>query len=202
MSGPPADPRLASIVLVHDALDALRRLFRDAETRDYIGEPVSQAAHALQAASLASDSGAPDAEVLAALLHDLGHLCAPDDAPRMGAHGVERHEEIGADRLAALGFGPDVTELVRGHVAAKRYRVATRPDYAALLSRASTQTLRHQGGPMSPAEVRAFEASPLRDGWLRLRSWDEAAKRAGLVVPGFDAYVDRIRAHLAAHSTR
>ena len=187
---------------MHDAIDGLRRLYREAEVRDYIGEPVSQAAHALQAASLASEAGACDAEVLAALLHDVGHLCAPDEAPRMGAHGVGRHENLGADHLAALGFGPSVTELVRGHVAAKRYLVATRPDYAARLSRASAETLRHQGGPMSPAEMRAFEASPLREGWLRLRSWDEAAKRAGLVVPGFDAYEARIRAHLVAQSTR
>ncbi len=180
------------------AVAALRGLFLRADDTDYIGEAVSQLSHALQAAELARAAGASEAEVLAALLHDVGHLCAPADAPDMGGHGVARHEDVGADYLAGLGFSRDVTERVRGHVAAKRYLVATRPEYAERLSRASRVTLRHQGGPMGDAERRAFEASPLRDSWLRIRSWDEAAKVAGHRAPGFDAYVPLLEAHLRA----
>ncbi|MDJ0785227.1 MAG: phosphohydrolase [Myxococcota bacterium] len=181
-----------------EPIEALRTLYQRAETSEYIGEAVSQLAHALQAAHLARASGADDAEVLSALLHDVGHLCAGSDAARMGGHGVASHEDVGADYLGALGFGPGVCERVRGHVAAKRYLVATRPDHAARLSEASRITLEHQGGPMSEPEQRAFESSPWCDSWLRLRSWDDAAKVPGLAVPGFDAYEPLLRAALVS----
>ncbi len=180
------------------AIDSLRRLYARADRADYIGEAVTQLAHALQAADLARRAGASDDEILAALLHDVGHLCAAEGEARMGDHGVAGHEDVGADHLAALGFGPDVTERVRGHVAAKRYLVTTRPDYVARLSEASRVTLRHQGGAMDDAARTAFEASDLRGSWLRLRSWDDAAKVVGLSVPDFDVYVPLLEAHLRA----
>jgi predicted HD phosphohydrolase len=180
------DPRTSVLI---DLLES----FRDAE---YIGEPVSQLEHALQAAEFARAAGAPENEILASLLHDLGHLCAADDAPRMDALGVLHHEDIGADRLADLGFRPNVTDLVRSHVAAKRYLVATRPAYLARLSTASLGTLRHQGGPMTQAERAAFDADPLRDAKLRVRSWDEQAKVQGLEVPGIRSYASMIDGHL------
>lgn len=55
------------------ALGALR----SQGTRGYIGEPVSQLEHALQAAALAVQAKATGAQVLAALFHDTGHLIAP-----------------------------------------------------------------------------------------------------------------------------
>ena len=183
-----------------NAVDALRRLYQRAAEADYIGEPVSQRAHALQAAWLARRDGAPDETLLAALLHDVGHLAAAPDAPRMGAYGARGHEVVGADWLATLGFGAAVHEPVRGHVAAKRYRVVVEPDYASRLSEASRVTLGHQGGPMSEAERRAFEASPWFEACLRLRAWDEAAKRADLEVPDFESYVPLIEAHLRAEA--
>ncbi|HKJ24964.1 MAG TPA: HD domain-containing protein [Myxococcota bacterium] len=163
---------------------------------------MTQRAHALQAAKLAREAGALDEEVIAALLHDVGHLCAAPGEARMGRHGVASHEDVGADHLAALGFGPGVTERVRGHVAAKRYLVATRPDYAARLSEASRATLGHQGGALNAEAQRDFEASPLRDSWLRLRAWDDAAKLVGLEVPDFESWVPLLEAHLRAAGAR
>jgi phosphonate degradation associated HDIG domain protein len=175
---------------------SLRALYRNARQSDYIGEGVSQLDHALQAAQLARAAGAADAEVLGALLHDVGHLCAPADAPSMEGLGIVAHEQFGAAHLAALGISRGVTELVRGHVAAKRYLVAVRPDYAARLSLASQGTLRQQGGPMTPDECSAFEQDPRRDALLRLRSWDDQAKVPGLEAPDFDAYVPLLEADL------
>ena len=120
-----------------------------------------------------------------------------DDAPSMDGLGVVSHEGIGADHLAALGFGADVTELVRGHVEAKRYLVATRPAYAERLSEASRGTLRAQGGPLTPEACGAFERQPTFDALLRLRSWDDRAKVPGLDVPGLDDFVPLLEAHLA-----
>jgi phosphonate degradation associated HDIG domain protein len=180
-------------------IDRLIQIYQRARGADYIGEGVSQLQHALQAAHLAREASARDDEVLAALLHDVGHLCEPEgERMRHGAEvlGAERHEDVGANFLTEMGFGSDITELVRGHVEAKRYLVATRRAYAERLSEASVQTLALQGGPMNATEQAAFEAAPDADAMLRVRSWDEAAKHPDLPVPEFDAYVSAIRHHL------
>ncbi len=56
------------------------------------------------------------------------------------------------------------------------------------LSPASVVTLTLQGGPMSEAEVHAFEAEPFFRAALLLRQFDERAKIAGLPTPGFSHY--------------
>jgi len=157
----------------------------------YFGEPVSQLEHALQAAAAADDAGAPDALVVAALLHDIGHLVhgLPED---VADHGVDaRHEEIGEHWLSER-FSRVVTEPIRLHVAAKRYLCAMEPEYIASLSDASMASLALQGGPMSPDEVRVFEQSPFARDAVALRRWDDAAKIPGLDVPGLDHYAARI----------
>ena len=108
----------------------------------------SMTAHALQAAYFAQQDGAPAQLVLAALLHDIGHLV--QDAPADIADWTvdARHEEIGS-RWLARRFGPEIAGPVRLHVPAKRYLCATDPMYLAKLSQASVHTLKLQGGPMS-----------------------------------------------------
>jgi predicted HD phosphohydrolase len=81
-------------------------------------------------------------------------------------------------------------------VQAKRYLAAKKPAYHERLSEASRGTLRFQGGPMSAAEVAAFEADPLFAAKVRLRSWDEAAKEANRSVPGIESYEGLMREHL------
>ena len=161
--------------------------------REPYGEDVSVAEHGLQCAALADREGADEALVVAALLHDVGHLIEdPDDG-----YGVHRHDAGGAAFLARH-FPEAVVAPVRMHVAAKRYRVAVDPGYAARLSAASTHTLAHQGGPMSPDEVRVFEADPHLAAALRLREWDDHGKVEGLDVAPIEAYRDRMRRLLTA----
>jgi len=64
--------------------DATLNLLREGGNGSYFGEQVTQLQHALQAANLARSSGADDEMILAALLHDIGHLLEG-----------KRHEEIG-----------------------------------------------------------------------------------------------------------
>ena len=180
------------------AADALLDLLARSATTAYIGEPISQLEHALQCGRLATEAGARGELVLAALLHDVGHLCAPDDAPQMAGLGVARHETIGADHLRAFGVAEEIAALVEGHVAAKRYLVSRTPGYMDRLSEASLGTLAHQGGAMSAAEAEAFEAAPLFREVLRVRAWDEQAKRIGWDVPGLSAYRALLIAHIAA----
>jgi 2-amino-1-hydroxyethylphosphonate dioxygenase (glycine-forming) len=160
------------------------------------GEGVTQLEHALQSAQLARRAGAPDDEVLAALLHDLGHLV--DDAPPMDELGAEHHEDLGAALLSELGFAPAVTELVAAHVRAKRYLVFRDARYRARLSEASHRSLVRQGGPFTEEEARAFESAPHFAAALRLRSWDDRAKEPGLAVTGLASY----RALVMDHVTR
>ena len=165
-------------------------------TLDYIGEDISQLEHALQCAALAQREEATEEQVIAALLHDLGHFCAPEDAAQMGGYGVADHEEIGAQTLKAFGFSDVVQELVRGHVQAKRYLVTTQDGYASKVSHASQETLKRQGGGMTAEEVEAFEQDPLFREKLRLRWWDDAGKVEDLVVPPLDSYRSLLHAHL------
>src|SRR3954469_16102883 len=117
------------------------------DKRGYIGEPVSQLEHALQCAELARSANAGSHEVLAALFHDIGHLVAPSGAAEMDDLGILDHEGLGAEWLAALVFRANVCDLVRAHVAAKRYLACRKPGYYARLSDASRGTLAFQGGP-------------------------------------------------------
>ena len=153
-------------------------LYEDLGQTDYFGEPVSQLVHGLQAARLAQAAGADSELILAALLHDIGHLCFAD-AEQMADVGVLQHEILGACYLYFLGGSTRLAELVAGHVDAKRYLIHKQPEYARHLSEASQITLGYQGGPMSAEEAKHFAAAPLFKDLLRLRAWDEAAKESG-----------------------
>src|SRR5208283_5493628 len=138
-----------------NTVDAIAALFTRRGGGAYFGEAVTQLEHALQAAHFAAAEQASDELILAALLHDVGHLVAdtPDDLADW--HTDARHEIIGAAWLAKH-FGPEVSDPVRLHVPAKRYLCATDPGYVAKLSEASVVTLKLQGGPMSTPEVAQF----------------------------------------------
>jgi [1-hydroxy-2-(trimethylamino)ethyl]phosphonate dioxygenase len=157
----------------------------------YFGEPVSQKEHALQAAHQAEQEGAPDSLIVAALLHDIGHLLhgLPEEIADRGTDG--RHEEVGEAWLSRY-FGPEVAAPCRLHVAAKRYLCAVDPEYAGQLSPASVQSLALQGGPFTSAEARDFEQRPYYREAIRLRRWDDLAKIPGLDVPGLEHYRGRL----------
>jgi gamma-butyrobetaine dioxygenase len=168
----------------------IAELFCSAGARDYLGEPVTVAAHLLQAGVLAEAAGAPPALVAAALLHDVGHLRGADPSlaelsgrDLMAGHD-NQHGERGAAWLSAW-FPAAVTEPVRLHVAAKRYLCAVEPSYFALLSQASVYTLSVQGGPMSAARAREFEALRYAADAVAVRRWDDQAKDPAATVPEF-----------------
>lgn len=178
LAGVPADTAWVGRSLVgreRPLVDHLLSLLATMADHSY-GERVDMLSHALQAAACARRDGATDELVLAALLHDVGHLLG--DA---GAWGLPDHAEVGARALQA--WLPDaVVAPVRLHVAAKRYLVATDPSYADVLSPASVATLAQQGGAMDASEVAAFESEPHADAAIALRRWDDAGKVTGLDV--------------------
>ncbi|MCW2718148.1 HD domain-containing protein [Pseudonocardia sp.] len=164
-----------------DVVERLMLMFAGAGAAEYLGEDVSLATHMLAAGTLAMDAGAPDRLVVAALLHDVGHLTGAVSGAELMSGTDNHHDDAGATWLAGW-FPPEVTEPVRQHVAAKRYLCAVDGDYLAGLSSASAFTLRLQGGPFDPAGVAAFEASPYARDAVAVRRWDDAAKDPAAVV--------------------
>ena len=153
----------------------------------YFGERVSMTEHALQAAHFAQQDGAPPRLVLAALLHDIGHLLEDVPADLADWTTDARHEEVGG-RWLAERFGVEISGPVRLHVPAKRYLCATDPEYLTKLSSASVVTLQLQGGQMSPEEISRFETERFFDDAVRVRRWDDQGKVAGLTTPSLSEY--------------
>jgi gamma-butyrobetaine dioxygenase len=155
------------------------------------GERVSQSQHALQCAALATADGASESLIVAALLHDYGHLA--DEAADVDRPGSDaQHEMAGAALLGEL-FGPAVIGPIALHVAAKRYLCAVDPEYLGTLSPASIHSLALQGGPFTTAQAAGFARLDGAADAVRLRRWDDLAKAPDAKTPGFDAYVPMMR---------
>ncbi len=180
-----------------DVLEKLKSMIARKGGELYGGEQVTQLQHALQAAALAEAGGAADHVVVAALLHDIGHLFEPEFDRAMELETDLVHERLGEAFLKRF-FGADVTEPVRLHVAAKRYLCATDPSYFATLSAASVHSLKLQGGPMSEDEVARFETEPSFRDAVQVRLYDDRAKDPAMVTPAFDHYLDHVKRVLKA----
>ena len=174
------------------------RLFATHGTAAYVGEPVSQLDHALQTAARAVEQRVPSTLVVAALLHDIGHLlhATPEAAAACGID--TRHQEVGFVWLSSY-FPVAVTLPIRRHVAAKRYLCTVDATYQLQLSAASRHSLSLQGAMMTEEEVDRFRTAP---GWqeaVLLRRWDDEAKVPGLCVPPLEFYRSLLVRALAEH---
>ena len=177
------------------AVETILDIFRAEGERDYGGERLSQTAHALQCGWLAEKAGASSALITAALLHDIGHLVNPQDrvARQHGEDGF--HEVVGCDYLARW-FGPEVTQPIMWHVAAKRYLTAAEPDYFATLSQGSVRSLELQGGPFTSERAAQFIERPFAKDAVMVRRWDEGAKVPHLDTPPLEHFRPHLEASL------
>ena len=172
---------------------AILELFARKGAIAYEGEGISQIKHAWQCGQLARAAGASQTLQLASWLHDLGHLMT-DLSGSPTVQGIDdRHEHTAARVLDAV-WGPTVAEPVRLHVAAKRYLVATHPEYCERLSPDSVRSLALQGGPMSLEECVAFQANRYALDAQQLRSWDDAGKRPEWFASDTQQALDELRA--------
>jgi predicted HD phosphohydrolase len=161
-------------------LDLVSR-FTAAGRRAY-GESVTQLAHALQCAALAHRDRADDEVIVAALLHDVGHLVdGREDRPG-------RHHGGGGAALVRPFVPPRVAWLIEHHVLAKRYLCTVDSRCVARLSPASRRCYTRQGAGLDLEERLGLEMQPWFADALRLRRWDDAAKAVGAVVPPLAAY--------------
>lgn len=172
-------------------IDTIRAHFVAHGANPYSGEPITQLEHALQSAALAEDEDAGDELVVAAFLHDLGHMVG--DLEKSDPKRLDDLHQFRALPLLRPHFGEAVLEPIRMHVDAKRYLCATDPKYAAGLSPVSVNSLRLQGGPYTEAEARKFEAQPYATEAVRLRRWDDRAKVPGRATPGLDHFMAKVK---------
>lgn len=167
----------------HRFIDDLAERFASHGAEPY-GEAVSQAEHALQCATLAERAGCADSLVIAALLHDIGHLY--EDPAVLETRDL-RHEEFGANLLRELLPEP-VWQPVRLHVAAKRYLCTVDPAYQASLSRASRQSLALQGGAFDERAAIAFINAPYAQDAITLRRLDDLGKDPAMRTPELEHF--------------
>ncbi len=176
-----------------DAIDEVAAIF-DRRGGEFHGEQVNQRRHALQCATGARASGADDALVAAALLHDIGHLLSAEEVGERTDLAVDddRHEAVGA-RWLAHRFDARVSRAVALHVVAKRYRCTVDPAYLQALSPTSRLTLQAQGGLLDGPACDRFAAHPGFGDAMALRGWDEEAKDVSAVTEGLGSFLDVLR---------
>lgn len=157
-----------------DVIDTIFNVFRTHGDTLY-GEAVTERMHAVQCGQLAQERCCSPALVAACFLHDIGHLLhgLGEDVAERGVDA--QHEDHGEAWLRAY-FPPEVTEPVRLHVESKRYLAAVDEAYYEALSEASQRSLMLQGGPMSEAEIAAFEAGEHYEDAVQLRRIDDMGK--------------------------
>ena len=152
----------------------------------YIGEKVTMTEHMIQTAMLAEKKNSSDSLVCSSLLHDYGHfiLDNPDDLIKKRKDG--RHEDLGYIFLKKY-FVKDVVGPIKYHVKAKKYLARNRK-YFENLSEASKISLELQGGVMTDSEAIKFENNEFFESSIKLRKFDEGAKKVGIKIKSINDY--------------
>lgn len=171
----------------------IKELFESAKAEEYLGEDITLVEHMIQCAENAQADDAQNWLIVAALLHDIGHLLVPDPANAQDSGVDMHHDDVGAEWISKR-FPNNVVQAVRLHVDAKKYLVATDNDYYDHLSEASQITLDIQGGVFSKSEATDFIQQQYAYEAVLLRKWDDAGKIRGAVTTRIEDYADLIRA--------
>ena len=152
----------------------------------YIGEKVTITEHMIQTAMLAEKTNCSSSLICSSLLHDYGHFILenPDDLVNKKKDG--KHEDVGYEFLKKY-FVKDVVKPIKHHVKAKRY-LARDEKYYHLLSEASKISLELQGGIMNDKESKEFESNEFFESSIKLRKFDEGAKKIGLKIKSINEY--------------
>ena len=152
----------------------------------YIGEKVTITEHMIQTAMIAEKNNCSSSLVCSSLLHDYGHFILenPDDLVNKKKDG--KHEDIGFEFLKKY-FVKDVVMPIKHHVKAKRY-LARNKNYYQILSEASKTSLELQGGIMNEREAKKFETNKFFESSIKLRKFDESAKKVGFKIKSINEY--------------
>ena len=178
-------------------LQDISSLLNSRATTWYGQEAVSQLEHALQCAQLAEKANETPETIVAALLHDLGHILIKENPDALVEEAMpplkdDLHQYVALPFLRSV-FTDAVLEPIKLHVEAKRYLCAVDQHYWDSLSPASKHSLELQGGIFDENQVKAFEDLPYASQATRLRRYDDLAKVAGLPTPPLSRYEELMR---------
>ena len=128
------------------------------------------------------------------LLHDYGHfiLDRPDNLVKEKKDG--KHEDVGYDFLKKY-FTKNVLGPIKYHVSAKKY-LARDKKYYQLLSKASKISLELQGGIMNHNEANEFEKNEFFENSIKLRKFDERAKKINVKMKSIIDYKNLLTSKL------
>ena len=160
----------------------------------YIGEKVTIAEHMIQSAMMAEKSKSKDYLVCSCLLHDYGHFILDDPDELVNRKKDGKHEDVAYLYLKKY-FKKSVVEPIKIHVNAKRY-LARNKKYYDILSQASKVSLHLQGGVMDQDEAKIFEKEKFFDDAIKLRKFDEAAKKVGIKMKDINDYKNLLISNL------
>ena len=160
----------------------------------YIGEKVTISEHMIQSAMIAEKAKSSSSLVCACLLHDYGHFILedPDELVRKKLDG--KHEDIGYEYLKKF-FKEDIVKPIKYHVLAKRY-LARNKKYFNSLSDASKISLKLQGGVLNAKESKEFEKKVFFKHSIKLRKFDEIAKKTNIKMKSIIEYKNLLSSHL------
>ena len=86
-------------------------------------------------------------------------------------------------------------EPIKYHVLAKRY-LARNKKYYTRLSEASVLSLKLQGGLLNSRDAKSFEKKEFFKDSIKLRKFDEAAKKVGVKIKDIIDYKDLLKSSL------
>ena len=152
----------------------------------YIGEKITISEHMIQSAMIAENTKSSTSLICSCLLHDYGHFLLenPDELVKKNEDG--KHEDIGYEYLKKF-FKKDVVEPIKYHVKAKRY-LARKKKYFNSLSDASKISLKLQGGVLKNDESKEFKKNSFFKNSIKLRMFDESAKRTDIKIKSIFEY--------------
>ena len=160
----------------------------------YIGEKVTMTEHMIQSAILAEKNKSSSSLVCDSLLNEYGHFILDDPDKLVNKKEDGKHEDI-AYRYLKKYFKKNVVEPIRIHVKAKKY-LARNQKYYQILSQASKVSLHLQGGVMNEEEADEFEKEKFFDDAIKLRKFDEAAKKTGSKIKNINDYKSLLNSNL------
>ena len=150
--------------------------------------------HMIQSAMLAEKNKSSSSLVCASLLHDYGHFILDDPDKLVNQKEDGKHEDV-AYRYLKKYFKKNVVEPIKIHVKAKRY-LARNQKYYRILSQASKVSLHLQGGVMNDEESEKFKKEKFFDDAIKLRKFDEAAKKIGIKMKNINNYKSLLNSNL------
>ena len=160
----------------------------------YIGEKVTMTEHMIQTAMLAEKNNCSSSLICASLLHDYGHFILDNPDKLVNQKEDGKHEDV-AYRYLKKYFKKNVVEPIKIHVKAKRY-LTRNQKYYRILSQASKVSLHLQGGVMNDEESEKFKKEKFFDDAIKLRKFDEAAKKIGIKMKNINNYKSLLNSNL------